>query len=211
MTEDKNFAAKDKMEDKIIRDDELPMEDGAVFPGQRKDEKLEFILRKHEITLLYSFIIFVFLAAFPFILYLTLIPRAFPAFLQKPYQDIYFLAITVYYGFLLIITFMEWLDYYLDVWIITDQRILAIEQKGFFHRVTSEVDLRRVQDITTTVNGPVQTFFGFGNIEIQTASEENKIQPKSIPHPVTVRRKIMDLCKEAQEKDRFIFKEEMAE
>ena len=99
------------------------------------------------------------------------------------------------------------MDYYLDVWIITNQRLIDIEQKGFFNRSVSELDLKKIQDITSSVSGAIPTMFGFGNIHIQTAAEENKFEIKSVPHPVTARRKIIELYKHAKEKDRFIFRD----
>lgn len=183
------------MKDKVSKKNELSYR----FPGQRDDETIKLILRKHRITLLGPLIYLFILAFLPLAFYTLLIPYTFSAFMQKPYEDLYFLMITIYYGFLWIITFMEWIDYYLDIWIITDQRLLDIQQNSFFHRIVAELDLKRVQDITSTVDGPWQTFFQYGDIQIQTASEENIIKPKSIPHPVTVRRQIMDLCKAAQE------------
>lgn len=169
------------------------------FPGQRENETIKYILRRHRITLLLPLIYLFFLAWLPLAFYALLIPGVFSAFMRPPYQELYFLLITIYYGFLWIITFIEWIDYYLDIWIITDQRILDIQQRGLFHRVSAELDLKRVQDITSTVDGPWQTFFQYGDIQLQTASEENIIKPRAIPHPVTVRREIMDLCKAAQE------------
>lgn len=184
------------------------LEKSYQFPGQREGEEVKFILRRHKITLLTALLYFCLLALLPLIFYTLLAPYAFPILINSPYKDIYFMIATIYYGFLWIVAFMEWVDYYLDIWIVTNERILDIEQRGLFHRIVSEVDLKRVQDITSTVDGPIQTFFKFGNIQIQTASEENIVRPKLIPHPVTVRREIMDLCKQAQEKNRWVFKEE---
>jgi membrane protein YdbS with pleckstrin-like domain len=169
------------------------------FPGQREDEEVKFILRRHKITLLPILVLSCLLALLPLAGYSLLALSGLSFFTYKPFSELYFLLITIYYGFLWIIIFIEWLDYYLDVWIITDQRILDIEQKNLFHRVSSELDLKRIQDISSKVEGPIQTFFQYGDIQIQTASENNIINPKQIPHPVTVRREIMELCKAAQE------------
>lgn len=169
------------------------------FPGQREGEEVKFILRRHTVTLLPLVLVFFAFAFLPLAFYSLFVPYALPALAQKPYSDIYFLVMTIYYGFLWIIILIEWLDYYLDIWIVTDQRILEIEQNNLFHRVSSELDLKRVQDISSAVNGMWQTFFQYGDIKIQTASESNVITPKSIPHPVMVRREIMELCKAAQE------------
>lgn len=175
------------------------------FPGQREDEEVKFILRRHRITLLPMVLIFSGMTFLPLAFYSLLVPYVLTAFVYKPYSEIYFLIITIYYGFLWIIFFIEWLDYFLDIWIITDQRIIDIQQKNLFHRVSSEIDLKRVQDISSAVEGIFQTFLQFGDIKVQTASEENSISLKQVPHPVTVRREIMELCKAAQEESGWGF------
>jgi uncharacterized membrane protein YdbT with pleckstrin-like domain len=175
------------------------------FPGQRDDEEIKFLLRRHRITLLPMALFFSGMAFLPLAFYSLLVPYTLTAFAYRPYSDIYFLLMTIYYGFLWIIFFIEWLDYYLDIWIITDQRIIDIQQKNLFHRVASEIDLKRVQDISSAVEGVFQTFFQFGDIKVQTASEENSINLKQVPRPVTVRREIMELCKAAQEESGWGF------
>jgi membrane protein YdbS with pleckstrin-like domain len=75
--------------------------------------------------------------------------------------------------------FTEWTDYYLDIWVITNKRIIDIEQKGFFHREVTSFSYGQVQDITVETKGPIQTFFKFGLLEIQTAGHNRNI---IIPH-----------------------------
>jgi membrane protein YdbS with pleckstrin-like domain len=75
--------------------------------------------------------------------------------------------------------FIEWTDYYLDIWVITNKRIIDIEQKGFFHREVTSFSYGQVQDITVETRGPIQTFFKFGLLEIQTAGHNRNI---IIPH-----------------------------
>ncbi|MEK7649796.1 MAG: PH domain-containing protein [Patescibacteria group bacterium] len=74
---------------------------------------------------------------------------------------------------LLFIFFVEWLDYWLDAWIITDQRIIDIEQKSLFRREVSEFVIARIQDIKIETPGFIGTVLKFGNIRIQTAGEES--------------------------------------
>lgn len=177
------------------------------FPGQHENEKIELVLRKHLIVLLLPFIYLFSMLLLPILFYLIFAPAVFPAFLEPPYDNLFVLLTIIYYGFIWIAVFTVWLDYYLDIWIITNERLLDIEQIGYFNRVVSELDLKKIQDITSQVHGMLPTMFGFGSIKIQTAAEEKRFMLKSIPHPVTVRRKITKLYREAREKDRFIFKD----
>ena len=44
-------------------------------------------------------------------------------------------------------------DYYLDAWVITNHRIVDINQRGFFNRSVSSLLLNRVQDVTVHAEG----------------------------------------------------------
>lgn len=77
---------------------------------------------------------------------------------------LYLLALLMY-GFVL------WTDYYLDVWIITNERLIDIQQRGLFDRTISELGMNNVQDVTIEVRGIIATFLKFGNLTVQTASQ----------------------------------------
>ena len=64
-----------------------------------------------------------------------------------------------------------WIDYYLDAFVITDKRILDIDQIGLFRHTVSEFRMDKVQDVTIEVPNFSATFFHYGNIKIQTAGE----------------------------------------
>lgn len=177
------------------------------FPGQRTGEVIKLIVRRHNFILLpYLGSLFT-MAILPVIFYAVAVPNLFTAFYAYPYDRILILASLIYYGFIWIVGFIIWTDYYLDIWIVTDQRLIDVEQVGFFSRVVSELDLKRIQDITSEVSGMAETMLGFGNVFIQTASEDKKFHLTSIPHPVETRRTIVNLYEAAREKDRFVFKE----
>ncbi|MFZ2555494.1 MAG: HAMP domain-containing sensor histidine kinase [Minisyncoccia bacterium] len=73
--------------------------------------------------------------------------------------------------------FLIWTAYYLDIWLITDKHIYTIEQVGLFDRKVRTVSLERIEEINVRTEGFLQTFFGYGTIEILTASaaEENAV------------------------------------
>ena len=70
--------------------------------------------------------------------------------------------------------FLAWTKYYLDVWYVTEKRIIAIEQKYIFDRVISNLRFDKIQDVTIDVNGFISTILHFGNVKVQTAGEDNK-------------------------------------
>ncbi|HEX5774620.1 MAG TPA: PH domain-containing protein [Candidatus Paceibacterota bacterium] len=100
------------------------------------------------------------------------------------------------YGFwwlaLWIFAFNIFTQYYLNMWIITSNRIVYIYQHGFFSREVSSFLLIRVQDVTTEIHGLFATLFGYGDLIVQTASENSQhFRMNGIPHPATLRDIIM--------------------
>lgn len=91
-----------------------------------------------------------------------------------------------------IIFFFQWTDYYLDVWVLTNERIFDIEQKGMFNRHISVFRLERVQDVTVKVDGLLATFLKFGNVHIHTAGEGNDFIIRDAADPLHVKKIIME-------------------
>lgn len=96
------------------------------------------------------------------------------------------LAIWIY-GFLI------WVDYYFDIWIITSERIINIEQKGMFTRKVSELRYNKIEDITTEVTGFIPTVINYGDVRIQTAAEEAEFCFRTVSDPYHIKNIIMDL------------------
>lgn len=87
--------------------------------------------------------------------------------------------------------FVIWMDFHLDVWIVTDRRIIDIEQYSLFSRDISEFRLDRVQDITVEVKGILPTLLHFGDLHVQTAGEARRFIIKNIPEPYHVKDQIV--------------------
>ncbi len=98
--------------------------------------------------------------------------------------------------------FVIFTNYYLDVWIITDQRIVDIEQFNLFSRDVSEFRMDRVQDITVEVRGIIPTLLGFGDLGIQTAGTHPQFRISGIPDPYEVKDRIIKIHDQAMERAR---------
>lgn len=83
-----------------------------------------------------------------------------------------------------------WTNYYLDVWVLTDHRIIDVEQIGLFNRRISSFRFNQIQDATVKVSGLVATIIGFGTVEIRTASNET-FKFKGVVNPNFVKERIM--------------------
>ena len=79
---------------------------------------------------------------------------------------------------------MIWTHYYLDLWVITDRRLIVIEQLGFFNRKTSNFRLERLQDVKVRVSGIIATLLNFGTVRAQTASAaDSSFKMTGLPDP----------------------------
>lgn len=167
------------------------------FPGQHDDEQVVLFLRRH------WFIFFIhLLSVFAAILGLILIYVFFTLlggdFAQSDYFNLLLFAESLGTLFVWNLFFILWLDFYLDAWIVTNERIININQKGFFNRDISELKLTKIQDVTSEIVGVIPTILGYGNIQVQTAAEMERFTFHQIPNPNEVKNIIVQL----QEKER---------
>ena len=95
--------------------------------------------------------------------------------------------------FVLIIFSVMFTNFYLDVLIITSERLIDVEQIRFFSREVATTALENIQDITVKVDGIIASFFGFGDLYIQTAAERREFILKGVPEPDHVKQLIYDL------------------
>lgn len=137
-----------------------------LFP----QETILLVMRRHWVVFLGPTIIFIILLIAP-PLAIVVGPRFFPALGEPEVALIVNFFLALYVLGLLAYLLVLWIAYYLDVWIITDQRLIDIEQHGLFHREISEIAMDRVQDVTIEIPGFIPTLLQFGNIKIRTASQ----------------------------------------
>lgn len=80
--------------------------------------------------------------------------------------------------------FATWTHYYLDLWIITDRRIILVDQIHFFNRNVSIFRLERLQDIEFKISGIIPTLLNFGTLKAQTAgAHESNFSSNGLPDP----------------------------
>ncbi len=90
-------------------------------------------------------------------------------------------------------SYISWLDFYMDIFIITSRRIVRIEQIMLFNRKTSETSFQHVQDASAHVKGFLYGFLDIGGIFVETAGEKENFSFSPIPHPNEIATKILEL------------------
>jgi len=156
------------------------------------DERVLLTVRKHWFILGTQIFAILTLAVFPCILFVGVSLVAPASLLEKINAG---LVVTLYIGWLIIIwmaLFSVWTNYYLDVWTVTNKRLIAVDQKGFFFRTTASFRLERLQDIIVSVNGIVATLLNYGSLEIQTAGDEKNFKAFGLPNPPRIKSIILN-------------------
>lgn len=163
---------------------------------QKSYERIVYVLRRHPITFIPILVVFIILLLVPVALGF-LATTLFPEIVASPtYGTLLILLASAYTIAIFVFFFAQFIDFYLDIWIVTNDRIIDVEQFGLFARTISELDLFRIQDVTTDVHGFFATIFKFGVVTIKTASSNKNIVFKNIPDPNTIRENLIRLSHE---------------
>lgn len=182
------------MNNNILKERYQHRYDNCYFKGKRDNEEIILMLRRHWLIIAYKLGILIFLLTIFLILnYLNLLNLGTAPFFVNLELVLLFDSFALMFFWLVL--FVVWIDYYFDVWIVTDQRIISIEQFGLFRREISELEHSKIQDVTTEIHGVIPTLLKFGYVYIQTAGEKSRFTFKQIGNPVKVKNMIMKLQK----------------
>lgn len=80
-----------------------------------------------------------------------------------------------------------WTNFYLDVLVVTTDRVVDIQQVSLFARNIAELQMASLQDMRVDVIGLLPTMLHFGNLQLQTAGSTREFMIKDIPHPLEVK------------------------
>ncbi len=86
--------------------------------------------------------------------------------------------------------------HFLNVFVITEDRIIDIDQRGLFDRTISETTYDKIQDVSTRVRGIFHTLFHFGSVIIQTAGTQANIELHSVKDPERIQQAIISVQRE---------------
>lgn len=155
------------------------------FEDQFDDENVLFVFRKHPIVMRKGLI----LAC------LGPLVGVLPAAIRPE------LGFTAFFGGLgaglligLLLFFPSWIGWYYSVFIVTDQRLIQITQKGLFNRSVVDLGLSKIQSTNYEVKGLQATMLGFGTIVIQTYVGDLVVH--EVHHPAKVIRQLAEILRE---------------
>ena len=162
------------------------------FENQDSKEKVLLLLRQDPI-LNFKWIVITLL--------LLISPAILPYFpIIKPLSSIYqSVIIAIWYLITFAYAFEQFLNWYFNVYIVTDEKIIDIDFNNLLYKNISEAKIDKIQDITYTQIGVIATIFHFGTVKIQTAAEQQEFEFKNVPNPERVTKVINDLIIEEEQ------------
>ncbi|MBR3220415.1 PH domain-containing protein [Candidatus Saccharibacteria bacterium] len=158
------------------------------FDGQREGEKVKFVFRRHFITAR---------KGLGFLIFMTIVGLA-PMFLWQH-------ATWTFWTFLIFVTIgllglgYAYLLWYFSVYIVTNERIRQISQRGLFKKTVVDLGLDKIQSISYGVTSFTGGIFGYGTILIQTAAGDLTIS--MVAHPNKIYNKLQNIAKKVKDEE----------
>lgn len=150
-----------------------------LFEGQRDDEEIVEVFRRHIIAMRKGF----YLLLIPFLL------GSLPFLIIQTNIELLYLSIGGFALGLLLFAY-QWVGWYYTYFILTNQRVRQVSQKGFFGKSVVDLGLSKIQNVSYNIPGFSGEVFGFGTIVIQTYVGDLVID--RIHHPDKIYNKLQD-------------------
>ncbi|MBU6389733.1 hypothetical protein KGQ71_04450 [Patescibacteria group bacterium] len=170
------------------------------FPGQEANEPVFVFARPYFVAFLPTFLVFLVIFAFLFFLEYLLLNGMVPAN-DIPLAQIGLAILNGAQLFALLIFFILIFNFYYTIVIVTDRRLVNIDQEQIFSRRISELQLEEIEDVTSSVNGLLPSVFNYGTVFIQTAGTADNFVMENIRYPREVAALTLSLSEQAKKND----------
>ena len=153
------------------------------FEDQFDDEELLFVFHKHPIVMRKGLVISM----------MALLLGTAPSLIKPEYS---YLFGGLAAGFILggLIFLPSWISWHYSVFIVTDQRLIQITQKGLWSRSVVDISLRQIQMVNYQIGGFNETLLGFGTIMMQTFVGDLIIH--DVHHPAKIQKKLLGILRD---------------
>lgn len=165
-----------------------PTPHGVSFDLQHEDEPVLLLLRQHPIVNIPWMLIAILLSIAPIILFPLV-----PSLLQFFPGRFGMIAIIGWYTIVFGYALEQFLIWFYNIYIITDERIIDVDFYSLLFKKVSEAKLENIEDISAANSGFLQSIVDYGDITIQTAAEVPEIEFERVPHPDRVQKLLSEL------------------
>jgi hypothetical protein len=171
-----------------------------LFPSQQPDEKIILIVREHWFRLFVKIFVVALMSLLPWVFQMllvnsTILDRSETASLIAA------AVINIYYLGLLIALFIIFVLYYLNVHIVSEQRVVDIDQASLLSHEVSELNIETIEDVSSHTVGVFGNLLDYGTVYVQTAGGTERFEFHNVPNPAEIASTILDLYEKHGQKE----------
>lgn len=165
--------------------------EGIGFANQEPDEMIILFVRRHFITNVPWILTTLLLYILPPVLFslmqvLNLSFGTFPIGLLIVLTGFYYLVVTSY-------AFSKFVSWFYNIGIITQKRLVDLDTTNILSHNTAAASFKELVDIKFIQRGFLQSFFDYGNVDIQTEAIRANFEFDAAPKPTKIVDIISDL------------------
>jgi hypothetical protein len=170
-----------------------------LFPSQRPDEKIVLVVREHWFRLFVKVLIIALLSLLPWLFRILLIDT--DVLNGELVSQIFAVITNVFYLGLLLALFVVFVLYYLNLHIVSENRVVDIDQVGLLSHEVSELNIETIEDVTSQTNGLIGNLLNYGTVYIQTAGATERFEFDNVPKPEAIAKIVLDLYEQHGKKE----------
>lgn len=172
-----------------------------LFPSQQPNEKIVLAIREHWFPLFSKVAVVVILSLLPWLVKLLLFNTEIITLTTTVDQVITVITYLFYLG-LLVALFIIFVLYYLNLHVVSTERIVDIDQVGLLFREVSELNIETIEDVTSQTKGLIGNLLNYGTVFIQTAGATERFEFHNISDPGRVSSIILELYENHGKKEK---------
>lgn len=186
---DKKFSFLESLTDSFKQDRNIDMFPSNVrFDRKEKDEEIIMITRKHWIAYFTHILLAFFIPLLPIVL-LVISSNSEIYGKSTVYLGLFVASVVISVN-IIVTAIVQW---YYNISIITDKRILCLKVNSIFQHSYTEILWRKIQDVSHDSMGVLSSIFDIGNVYLDTAGEGIDLTLKFVPKPRDVQEVINNL------------------
>lgn len=148
----------------------------------RPGEKVEMVIRRH-------WIIFVFLGLYFFFgLIISIMTLVWFGF-----TTVSSLCLIVFWMMYFMFLYIDWINHELDLFVVTNNRIIWVEQISFLNRTVSEANLGQIQEVNSKTKWILANILNFWTLGVQTAWSTQTMTMAYVPGCMDCQRKVLNI------------------
>lgn len=154
------------------------------FRGQREGEKVQLLIRRHPFALAKPGLK-VALALSAVILGFVWLGASQPAVYFAFIVGLVAIAYTLY----------AWFTWWNTLYLLTDERVIVITQRGLWSRRIEDYNLEKIQSVASDTDGPAGTLLNFGTVTLAIMGIKEPVALPCVEAPYDTQEKILSAMK----------------